>query len=213
MKIAAKTAVMAATISMTMAASAQAAVIVSFTSTDPGVLAGQQMVWDFDGVQHGDYGVSFTPGSGLRSVAAGTTSTAAPPPGASGLYAAVRGGGTMTLSTPDIMGLSLFMGSPDSYNWIRFNYADGGSETLNGVQLAGGAFGGNQSIGRRMTYTFDRAVASVVFGSSGDSFEFDNIAIVSVVPEPATWAMMITGFGLAGAALRRRRGGRLPAAA
>lgn len=28
---------------------------------------------------------------------------------------------------------------------------------------------------------------------------------VSGVPEPATWAMMITGFGLAGAAARRRR--------
>ena len=27
----------------------------------------------------------------------------------------------------------------------------------------------------------------------------------SAVPEPATWAMMITGFGLAGASLRRRR--------
>ena len=29
--------------------------------------------------------------------------------------------------------------------------------------------------------------------------------IGSAVPEPATWAMMITGFGLAGAAIRRRR--------
>ena len=28
--------------------------------------------------------------------------------------------------------------------------------------------------------------------------------VPSAVPEPATWAMMITGFGLAGAALRRR---------
>ena len=28
---------------------------------------------------------------------------------------------------------------------------------------------------------------------------------VSAVPEPATWAMMITGFGLAGTAIRRRR--------
>jgi len=27
----------------------------------------------------------------------------------------------------------------------------------------------------------------------------------SAVPEPATWAMLITGFGLAGAAMRRRR--------
>jgi hypothetical protein len=30
------------------------------------------------------------------------------------------------------------------------------------------------------------------------------------VPEPATWAMMIAGFGLAGAALRRRNGGLAP---
>ena len=28
---------------------------------------------------------------------------------------------------------------------------------------------------------------------------------VSAVPEPATWAMMISGFGMAGVALRRRR--------
>lgn len=29
--------------------------------------------------------------------------------------------------------------------------------------------------------------------------------VVTAVPEPATWAMMITGFGIAGATLRRRR--------
>jgi hypothetical protein len=33
----------------------------------------------------------------------------------------------------------------------------------------------------------------------------------SAVPEPATWAMMIAGFGLAGAALRRRSSGALVA--
>ncbi len=36
----------------------------------------------------------------------------------------------------------------------------------------------------------------------------DNISLVSadgVVPEPATWGMMIAGFGLVGSALRRRR--------
>lgn len=32
-----------------------------------------------------------------------------------------------------------------------------------------------------------------------------NIALAAAVPEPATWGMMILGFGLTGAALRRRR--------
>ena len=35
---------------------------------------------------------------------------------------------------------------------------------------------------------------------------FDNISVsTAAVPEPATWAMMITGFGIAGSLLRRRR--------
>ena len=32
---------------------------------------------------------------------------------------------------------------------------------------------------------------------------------VAAVPEPATWAMMIAGFGLAGAAMRRRRAAKI----
>ena len=42
--------------------------------------------------------------------------------------------------------------------------------------------------------------------TSGDNIGpvLDNV-LVSQVPEPATWAMLITGFGLVGAGLRRRR--------
>lgn len=59
---------------------------------------------------------------------------------------------------------------------------------------------------------------SDLIGTAGDlvfEYDFDNIRQVSfdaarvpggVVPEPATWAMMIGGFGLVGGALRRRRG-------
>lgn len=36
-------------------------------------------------------------------------------------------------------------------------------------------------------------------------FGVDNINLGAAVPEPAAWALMITGFGLAGVALRRRR--------
>ena len=34
---------------------------------------------------------------------------------------------------------------------------------------------------------------------------FDKVSVTTGVPEPAAWTLMIAGFGLAGAALRRRR--------
>ena len=38
-----------------------------------------------------------------------------------------------------------------------------------------------------------------------DGFKFKNLTVVSsAVPEPATWAMMILGFGMVGSAMRRR---------
>lgn len=45
------------------------------------------------------------------------------------------------------------------------------------------------------------------FGNNNDSADGYRLRSVSVaaVPEPTTWALMIGGFGLAGAALRRRR--------
>ncbi len=49
------------------------------------------------------------------------------------------------------------------------------------------------------------------YAAGGAGIQLDNLKVTgtlaSAVPEPATWAMMITGFGLAGAALRRRRAG------
>jgi hypothetical protein len=46
------------------------------------------------------------------------------------------------------------------------------------------------------------ALTSIVSGSSTLTI---SEAVSSAVPEPATWTMMIMGFGLAGAALRGRR--------
>ena len=44
-------------------------------------------------------------------------------------------------------------------------------------------------------------------GDTGSEFNFGGRLTFSggAVPEPATWALMLTGFGLAGVALRRRR--------
>jgi hypothetical protein len=42
-------------------------------------------------------------------------------------------------------------------------------------------------------------------GTALGSFSATAIAAASAAPEPATWAMMIGGFGMAGVAMRRRR--------
>ncbi|MET3722750.1 PEPxxWA-CTERM sorting domain-containing protein [Sphingomonas trueperi] len=46
----------------------------------------------------------------------------------------------------------------------------------------------------------------------GDAF-VDNLTFVTIVPEPASWGMMLAGSGMAGAAIRRRRRKTVTAAA
>ena len=100
------------------------------------------------------------------------------------------------------------MGSADTYNSIRFKGDNGFDVTLNGGQftrrLRGPELG---SWGKRVNFDFgnDR-VTEVILSSTGNSFEVDSFAVTKgAVPEPATWAMMIMGFGVAGALLRRRQ--------
>lgn len=62
--------------------------------------------------------------------------------------------------------------------------------------------------------TFAGIGRSIAFGGVADQIVFDDITFgsatpgpVNPVPEPATWAMMIGGFALAGGAMRRRKAG------
>ena len=50
-------------------------------------------------------------------------------------------------------------------------------------------------------------ITSVTFGNdpSINAFEVSNFTVGSAVPEPATWAMMLIGFGGIGFSMRRRR--------
>lgn len=120
-------------------------------------------------------------------------------------YLTIPGFTSATLTaTKGIKAFSLYMGSPDSYNSIRF-IGDGFDQTLSGGQLSGGNVGQQWSWGARVNYDFGGAkVTKVILSSTQNSFESDNFA-VAAVPEPATWAMMIMGFGAAGAMIRRRQ--------
>jgi hypothetical protein len=61
-------------------------------------------------------------------------------------------------------------------------------------------------------YYFDPAASTTngtwdttIFGTDQQGILVTSGAPTSVVPEPASWAMLIAGFGLTGAAMRRRR--------
>jgi len=116
-------------------------------------------------------------------------------------------------------------GSPDDF-YTGFTFVN--PVQLNNVMFFGGNYGNLGSstgltgtfFGMPSSYPWTSTSFSFVAGNAGDLHAFfgtpsadnigplvDNIglSISAGAPEPAAWALMIGGFGLAGAALRRRR--------
>lgn len=92
---------------------------------------------------------------------------------------------------------------------VVFNFVDANSIALNGLNLAGSILAPLANINQQG----GRIGGSVVAGSytSGGAnidgngrFELDDQS-AGAVPEPGIWAMLIAGFGLVGATMRRRR--------
>jgi hypothetical protein len=124
-------------------------------------------------------------------------------------YLTVPGGASATFqSSAKLSMFSLFMGSPDTYNQIDFYGAGGYHETLGGSQMFLGDTNQSWEWGKRVNFDFGGFnVDKIVLSSSSNSFEVDNAAgtFAGGVPEPATWGLMILGFGGVGAMVRRRR--------
>lgn len=86
-----------------------------------------------------------------------------------------------------------------------------GGQSLNVQALGNGSFGGMGTMAwERGSFTFTGTgatetlrLASDIGGNAG--IFFDDVSVSAGVPEPSTWAIAIMGFGLMGAALRRRR--------
>jgi hypothetical protein len=86
--------------------------------------------------------------------------------------------------------------------WAVYGTNTAGSRT-GSVLLASGSNEGMHSLSGLGTYKYFDFVSTSYYG--GKNFLITNLSVTSAVPEPATWGMMILGFGGLGVMLRRRR--------
>ena len=102
-----------------------------------------------------------------------------------------------------------------SPGWVALNFSNTNTTIYASGTLASP---GNWSTWTS-TYTVGAAdvgsTISIVLNGAGDQGNWDNVRLdgpsgTGGVPEPASWALLIAGFGMVGASLRRRRQGAAP---
>ncbi|WP_250890454.1 PEPxxWA-CTERM sorting domain-containing protein [Sphingobium nicotianae] len=96
------------------------------------------------------------------------------------------------------MALSLYDFASSSYVVVDFPFVTGGQNLDTLFTHFSYTF---TTAGGRLDLQFDNYLSDT---TDVDAF-LDNVRVSGAVPEPATWAMMIGGFALAGTAMRRRK--------
>jgi hypothetical protein len=147
------------------------------------------------------------------------------PSGWVGEYAAVPGpndpkGSTATLSFAGIGAIhawSFLWGSAGVGNVLELSYQGMGSPfVINGGHVISTEAGetATQRINRWVTITGDVAFTPTMARFAHPNYAFETTAFairpvidpfIDTIPEPESWGLMIAGFGLIGATLRRRR--------
>lgn len=109
----------------------------------------------------------------------------------------------------------LRVGSAYDFSWAFAGRSEGGPQWLD-VKLDGATVGVHQSNGfagwleNSQRFIARSSEARITFASRnvGGWQSYGNLVTdvkVAAVPEPGVWAMLITGFGMVGASIRRRR--------
>ena len=151
--------------------------------------------------------------AGASAAYADTFTLTLPPPAADGSISASYGRGGITGAFSDTWNFTLPAGltsaTISSIMTVNTNNVNFTSVTLNGVSFLVDSTGSFES-----RHIFDQATLSgpqtlVVTGTlnngTGTGAYGGVVSFSPAVPEPATWALMILGVGLAGGALRVNR--------
>lgn len=169
-----------------------------------------------------NYGINFSTTSlGIvDSDQGGTGNIANEPSGKTVLFFLSGGAATMNVAAGFDTGFSFFYSSNSANGFVNVYSGLNATGTLlatinlaqqfstNCVGDPNGAYCNWTNIG----VAFAGTAKSVDFGGTANFIAFDNVTLGSAtatpggaVPEPATWAMMIGGFGAVGASMRYRR--------
>ncbi len=122
-------------------------------------------------------------------------------------YIAVEGAGSAKFQFNGLQDyLGLLWGSVDSFNTLSFYNGSALIGSITGLDVTANDVG-DQSANGTVYVNIGTALPfnAVIASSSGNSFEFDNIAYATPVPEPTSVAIFGTGLALLGLTLRHRR--------
>lgn len=188
-------------------APAQAAPTITFFAGSGATAPGTTVFQDFEG-----FAADSAIGTNAYAFSTHNGSGARPAYGSTGNFGAVLAGGSWTIDFAAASVFAFVLGSLDTYNSLTLFFQDGTSLLYQGGQIVNdmGFPSGDQISGEtngvvRFSTGAGPAIVGARFASGGISFEFDNLASTVAVPEPATWGMMLLGFGALGTMLRRRR--------
>ncbi len=160
----------------------------------------------------GQYGGNDCSGGGFSNCYASASGTSEGQPSGGGGSAAIfkyNFGGALDFSTlyPSISGSEFVIGLDTNTNILSFNYTPGANDPS--IHY----FAIKQSNGFVLFYDANPITAGSIDldpyfkgpGYSHITFFNGGAMTPGPVPEPATWAMMIIGFALVGASMRRRK--------
>ena len=99
--------------------------------------------------------------------------------------------------------LSFTYGAFTNFTATVFDGLNGTGTALGSISLAAN----NVNAFDLVTISFSGTGQSFAISGGGAQFGFDDVTFnePGAVPEPASWALMIAGFGLVGSAMRRRK--------